>query len=124
MRTHTKLTRALAALAVAAAIATPAANAAPSVNPVVTCDPSQVPPPPSSIAASAAKDYAVLRACHGGSESTAFAAPSVARKSSAPTGFDWVSATIGAIAVAGLSLAFAAALGVRRRTGRHAVTAG
>jgi hypothetical protein len=119
MRTNTKLTGALAALAVVAAIAAPAAYAAGSVHPrspVVRCDPSAGPPPPSSIAASAAKEYAILRACRRQADSTTFVSAPVARKPSAPTGFDWASAAIGAIAVAGVSLMSVAALGVRRRT--------
>ena len=112
MRFKTKLSGALPALAVAAAIATPAASARP-----VDCDPSAVPPPPSSIAASAAKDYAVLRACHGRADSTIAASAPVAREPSPPTSFDWVSATLGATAAAGLSLVLAAALGTRRRSG-------
>ena len=127
MRTNTKLTGALAALAIAAAITAPATYAAPNrhnheanpPSPAIKCDPSAVPPPPSSMAASAAKEYAILRGCRGRDDSTTFASAAVARKPSVPTGFDWVSAAIGAIAVAGLSLVSVAALSMRRRPGRH-----
>ena len=122
MRSNTKLSGALAALAVAAAFAPAAAYA--RIDPplrAVTCDPSDVPPPPSSIAASAAKEYAVLRACGGQDDSTTVASAPLARKPSSPTGFDWVSAAIGAAAAGGLSLASVAALGMR--TGRHAADA-
>jgi hypothetical protein len=114
MRLKKNLARALAALAVAAALVAPAAYA----RPVVTCDPSAVPPPPSSIAASAAKDYELLRACGAQDDSTTVASAPVTREPSPPTGFDWVSATIGGTVAAGLSLAFAAAVGMRRRVGR------
>jgi len=115
----------LAALAVTAAILTPAANARPIVDvpTAAACDPSALPPPPSSIAASAAKEYAALRACGRQDDSTIVASAPIAREPSPPTGFDWVSATIGAIAAAGLSLVVAAVLGVRRRTGPQAATA-
>jgi hypothetical protein len=115
----------LAALAVTAAIVTPAANARPIIDlpTAAACDPSAVPPPPSSIAVSAAKEYAALRACAGQDDSTIVASAPIAREPSPPTSFDWVSATIGAIAAAGLSLALAAGLGLRRRTGPQAATA-
>ena len=109
----------LAALAVATAIFAPAANARPITDPpaAIACDPSAVPPPPSSIAASAAKEYAALRACGGQDDSTINASAPIAREPSPPTSFDWVSATIGATAAAGLwSLVLAAGLGARRRT--------
>jgi hypothetical protein len=118
MRFNSKFSGAVAALAVAAAIMAPAASARPVVDrPVVTCDPSAVPPPPSSIAASAAKDYAILRGCQAQAVA-ATVAPAPAAETSPPAGFDWVSATIGAVVAAGLSLVFATALGMRRRTGR------
>jgi hypothetical protein len=114
MRSNSKLTGVVAALAVAAAIMAPTASA----RPIVTCDPSAVPPPPSSIAASAAKDYTILRGCHDQSTAATVASAPVA-EASPPTSFDWVSATIGAVVAVGLSLALAAALGTRRRTSRH-----
>ena len=119
MRPNSKLSSAVAALAVAAALMAPTASAQPTVDkPVVTCDPSAVPPPPSSIAASAAKDYTILRGCHGQAHTATVASAPVAGESVAPTGFDWVSATIGATVAGGLSLVFAAALGTRGRAAR------
>jgi hypothetical protein len=115
MFSNTKLSSALAALVITAAIAAPAADARGVANKpvlVAPCDPSAVPPPPSSIAASAAKEYSRLRACAQDDTATVATAPD-AFEPSPPTGFDWVSATIGAIAAAGLSLLLAAALGVR-----------
>jgi hypothetical protein len=126
MRSNTKLTGALAALVIAAAIAAPAAGGRTIPNRpklVATCDPSAVPPPPSAMAASAAKEYAKLRACYGRAHSTTVASAPVAREPSPPTGFDWPSAMIGAIAAGALSLVSAAAFGTRRRTGRHAASA-
>jgi hypothetical protein len=114
MRLKNKLGGALAALALVAALAAPAAHA----RPAVTCDPSAVPPPPSSIAASAAKEYELLRACAAHDDSTTVASIPVSRAASPPTGFDWVSAAIGGIVAAGLSLVFAAAVGIRRRGAR------
>jgi hypothetical protein len=112
MRSNSKLSGAVAALAVAVAIMAPTASARP------ICDPSAVPPPPSSIAASAAEDYAILRGCHDQTAAATVASAPVA-EASPPTSFDWVSATIGAVVAVGLSLALAAALGTRRRTSRH-----
>src|ERR1700742_948263 len=80
-----------------------------------------VPPPPSLMAASAAKEYDRLRsaaAAHNRSVSVADRSATVADRSatvahrsapvaderSAPGGFDWLSATIGAAAIAGLAL--------------------
>ena len=65
----------------------------------------------------------VLRACGGRDDSTIVASAPIAREPSPPTGFDWVSATIGATAAAGLSLVLAAGLGIRRRTGPQAARA-
>jgi hypothetical protein len=47
----------------------------------------------------------------------------VADEPSSPGGFDWVSAAIGAVAAAGLSLVSMAALGMRRPTGGRATSA-
>ena len=123
MRSTTGLSAALAALAIAVAIVAPAAFAKPTGRPSLAaiCAATDVPPPPSSIAASAAKEYAVLRGCGGHHDSTIAASAPIARGPSAPTGFDWPSAAIGAAAAAGLSLVLAAALGMRRRTSRQAV---
>jgi hypothetical protein len=107
----TKLTAALVGAALAAVLAAPVADAKP-IDPVgSTTDTREVPyvaPPPSSIAASAGKEYEKLRAPAG---STALAVD----EPSAPTGFDWVSAAIGAVTAAGLSLVTLAAVGMRRR---------
>ena len=104
-----KLVAALAAVVVATAA--PAAYAMPTDpvgTPAVTHEQSDVPPPPSSIAVSAADQYEVLRTPVGTQE--------VADEPSAPSGFDWVSAAIGAVAAAGLALVSIAALSTRRRT--------
>ena len=106
----TRLTTALAGLLVAAALAAPAAHAMPidPVAPAVTREGSDVPPPPSSIAASAKDQYEVLRMPVGSTE--------VADDPSSPSGFDWMSAAIGAVAAAGVALVAVAAMTTRRRT--------
>jgi hypothetical protein len=73
-----------------------------------------VPPPPSSIAMTAKDQYEVLRAPVGGTEVAGGTA--VADEPSSPSGFDWVSAAIGAVATAGIALVTVAALSARRRT--------
>ena len=115
----TRLNTALAGLFVAATIAAPAANAMPMdpVAPAVTREASDVPPPPSSIAASAAREYEKLRAPN------AVASQPVAVEPSAPGGFDWVSAAIGAIAAAGVAIVSIATLGTRRPAARRAASA-
>ena len=99
-----------ALVGVALAIAAPAAYAMP-IDPVgapaTTQEVPDVPPPPSSIAMSAADEYEALRAPAG---STA-----VAAEPSSPSGFDWPSAAIGAVAAAGIALLTVAALSTRRR---------
>jgi hypothetical protein len=117
MRASTRMGGALATLAVAAAMATPAVYATPTDNAAatITCDPSAVPPPPSSIAASAAKEYAILRACAGQSGTAVVSAsPAEADQPSAPSGFDWVSGALAAAATAGLALVVLAAAGLRK----------
>jgi hypothetical protein len=104
----TKLTRALAGVLVAAAVAAPAAGA----RPIDSVRPADVPPPPSSIAAGAGIEYGDLRA----HDATA-ASPPVVAEPSAPAGFDWTSAAIGAAAAAAASLVSLTALGFRRRPG-------
>jgi hypothetical protein len=47
----------------------------------------------------------------------------VADEPAEPGGFDWVSAAIGAVAAAGLSLVLMATLGLRRPTARRAASA-
>jgi hypothetical protein len=100
-----------ALVGVVLAIAAPAAYAMPvdpNGAPGTTQEVPQVPPPPSSIAMSAADEYEVLRAPVGSTE--------VADEPSSPSGFDWVSAAIGAVAAAGIALVTIAALSTRRRT--------
>ena len=108
---------ATALLAVTLAIAAPAAHAMP-VDPVGTPTPTEqvpdVPPPPSSIAMTAKDQYEVLRAPVGGTEVAGGTA--VADEPSSPSGFDWVSAAIGAVAAAGIALATFTAMSTRRRT--------
>ena len=113
----TRLNTALAGLVVAATLAAPAAYAMPidAVAPAVTREPSYVPPPPSSIAASAGQEYEKLRA-PGASQP-------VVDEPSAPSGFDWVSAAIGAVAAAGVAVVSIAALGMRRPAARRAASA-
>ena len=105
-----RLNTALAGLVVSATLAAPAAYALPTdpAAPAVTRTASDVPPPPSSIAASAGQEYEELRA-----RNTVASQP-VADEPSAPGGFDWVSAAIGAVAAAGVAVVSMAALGVRK----------
>jgi hypothetical protein len=118
----TKMTGALAAIAVAATIAAPAAYAIPIDgdplvrSPDATRDVGEVPPPPSSIAASAAKEYDALRSAGAQDRNRPVASQPIADQPSAPGGFDWVSALIGAAAAAGLALVSMATLGMRKRT--------
>jgi hypothetical protein len=100
-----------ALVGVVLAIAAPAAYAMPvdpNGAPGTTQELPQVPPPPSSIAMSAADEYEVLRAPVGSTE--------VADEPSSPSGFDWLSAAIGAVAAASIALVTIAALSTRRRT--------
>ena len=97
---------ALAGAAMASAIGAAAASAAPP-------EPGRVPPPPSSIAAPAGQAYEDLRAPQQ---------PAVQPTADEPSGFDVVSAAIGAAAGAGLVIVVLAAGGVARRrpmTRRH-----
>ena len=111
------LTTALAGLTIAATLAAPAAYAMPvdQTTPGATREVSDVPPPPSSIAASAAEEYEQLRA--------AGASQPVAAEPSAPGGFDWVSAAIGAVAAAGVAVVSVAMLGMRKPAARRAASA-
>lgn len=136
MRPTIKLSAPLAALTIAVMSAAPAAYARPivdSASSIVTCDPSAVPPPPSSIAVSAAKEYAILRACAQDHRPTDASAPGDARQQfGSPdardaadsrldelTGFDWSSAALGAAAGTALViLALALATGGRRTSRR------
>jgi hypothetical protein len=74
----------------------------------------EVAPPPSSIATSAADEYQNLRA--------ATQQPVVAEPSE-PSGFDLVSAAIGAAVAGGLSLLLMASLSARRPTRRRPASA-
>ena len=113
----TRLNTALTGLVIAATLAAPAAYAMASdpVAPAVTREASDVPPPPSLIAASAGQEYEKLRA-PGTSEP-------VADEPSAPGGFDWVSAAIGVVAAAGVAVVSMAAVGMRKPAARRAASA-
>jgi hypothetical protein len=85
------------------------------------------PPPPSSIAASVGKEYQDLRSpdtrdVAEGSRPTPAQQP-VVDEPSEPSGFDLVSAAIGAVAAAALSLMLMATLSIRRPTGGRAASA-
>jgi hypothetical protein len=96
----TKLTRAVLGLAVAATIAAPAAYAQPS-----------------TIAGSVGMEYGDLRARDA--QDATVASRQVVVEPSDRSGFDWPSAAIGAVGMAGLSVALIAALGKRRTVGRR-----
>jgi hypothetical protein len=115
----TRINTALAGLLVAATLAAPAAYAMPidPVAPAATREASEVPPPPSSIAASAGQKYEELRA------PKTVASQPVADEPSPPGGFDWVSAAIGAIAAAGTAVVSIATLGMRKPSARRAASA-
>jgi hypothetical protein len=115
----TRLNTALAGLVVAATLAAPAAYAMPTdpAAPAVTRTAPDVPPPPSSIAASAGQEYEALRA-----PKTEASQP-VADQPSPPSGFDWVSAAIGAIATAGVAVVSIATLSMRKPAVRRAASA-
>ena len=115
----TRLTTALASVTIAATLAAPAAYAMPidQIAPGATREVPDVPPPPSSIAASAAREYEQLRA------PKAVASQPVADAPSAPGGFDWLSAAIGAIAAAGVAVVSMAMLGMRKPAARRAASA-
>ena len=124
----TRLATALAGAALASALAVSGASAAHDY----------VPPPPSSIAASAAEEYQDLRAPDTRDQADGYAPGTaqdlrmpdtvdaangyqpelptqpVADEPSEPSGFDFVSAAIGAIAAGALSLVLIATLGMRR----------
>ena len=109
----TRLNTALAGLIVAA----PRRSQHDPVAPAVSREASDVPPPPSSIAASAGEEYEALRA------PKTVASQPVADQPSTPSGFDWVSAAIGAVAAAGVAVVSIAALGVRKPSARRAASA-
>jgi hypothetical protein len=117
----TRLNTALAGLIVAATLAAPAAYAMPTdpAAPAVTREASDVPPPPSSIVVGSGQEYEYeqLRA-----PNTVPSQPA-ADEPSAPGGFDWVSAAIGAVAAAGVAVVSIAALGMRKPSARRAASA-
>jgi hypothetical protein len=102
-------------------------------------DPPEVAPPPSSIAASAAEEYNKLRAPDATDEIPpqqgsypvgeyyedlrASESQPVADEPSEPSGFDWVSAAIGAVVAAGLTLVLMATVGTRLPLRRRTETA-
>jgi hypothetical protein len=131
----TRLATALAGAALASALAVSGASAHYGQQ---TDNPEYVPPPPSSIAVSAAEEYQDLRSpdtrdqadgyapgnaqdlrspdtvdAAGGYHPTVAQQP-VADEPSEPSGFDFVSAAIGAIAAGAVALVLMAALGLRR----------
>ena len=139
-----------AALASALAVSGASANYGSSPN---AGDPPEVAPPPSSIAVSAAEEYQDLRSPDAVDAARAAGDPqevttqayqdlrspdtrdqaegyspaletqAVAGEPSEPGGFDVVSAAIGAVAAAGLSLVLMATLGMRRPAARRAASA-
>jgi hypothetical protein len=118
-----RLAMALAGAAVASALAVSGATATYGPSDLRSPDAvdaartvPDVPPPPSSIAASAAKEYNDLRSPDTRDQAEAYK-PSLQRHSVAdePSGFDLVSAAIGAAAAAGLGIVLLAAGGLARR---------
>jgi hypothetical protein len=115
---------ALAGAAIASAIGATGASARPVEQFVpgsagATAESRSVPPPASSIAAPAGKAYEELRS--PGQQPTGEPQPVVDEPSS-PSGFDLLSAAIGAAAGAGLAIVLLAAGGLARRrplTRRH-----
>jgi hypothetical protein len=83
----------------------------------------EVPPPASSIAASAGEEYQALRSTGTGDLASARPTPAPQPLVDEPSGFDLVSAAIGAVAAAALSLVLIATLSTRRPTGRRAASA-
>jgi hypothetical protein len=116
----TKARRALVGAAAVVAVAAPAAQARPTEGgqPVV----------PAHVATgSVGMEYGDLRVPRaqdqrGGRASTVKSRP-VVQPVSAPGGFDWMSAAIGAVVTAGLGLVSLVAVGVRRPAGRRAANA-
>ena len=116
----TKARRTLVGVAAVVAIAAPAAQARPSD--------SAEPVRPAHVATgSVGMEYGDLRVSRAqdktrGHTSTVKSRP-VAQPVSAPGGFDWMSAAIGAVVTAGLGLVSLAAVGVHRPAGRRAASA-
>jgi hypothetical protein len=121
-----RLATALAGAALASALVVSGASADPHAIDAYnrTAEPPEVAPPPSSIAAPAGEKYEALRAPDGQepTEPVAESRP-VVDEPSAPGGFDWVSAAIGAVTAAGVSLVLMATLGLRRPTERRGASA-
>jgi hypothetical protein len=113
-----RLATALAAAALASALAVSGAHAHYGSQSVPS---PEAAPPPSSIAASAGEEYQDLRSAGlaEGSRPTPAQQPVVDE----PSGFDVVSAAIGAVAAAALSLVLMATIGMRRPAGRRAARA-
>ena len=109
----------------ASSIAVSAADEYEKLRAPATNDTSRVAPPASSIAASAGEEYQALRSGGTGDLASARPAPAPAQQPAAdePSGFDPVSAAIGAVAAAALSLVLMATLSTRRPTGRRAASA-
>ena len=115
-----RLTTALAAAALASALAVSGAHA--HYGSQSTGSP-EVAPPASSIAASAGEEYQALRSTGTGDVASAHPTPAQQPVVDEPSGFDPVSAAIGAVAAAALSLVLMATLATRRPTGRRAASA-
>jgi hypothetical protein len=137
---NTRLASALAGAALASALVVSSASADQhaidahnrAVNPPPVASPQElrssntraqpeVGPPPSSIAKSAAEEYEKLRA--QAADNPAPAPQPVADEPSGQGGFDLMSAAIGAVAAAAMSLVLMASLGLRRPTSRDAASA-
>ncbi len=115
-----RLATALAAAALASALAVSGAHAHYGSQSVPS---PEVAPPASSIAASAGEEYQALRSAGTGDLASARPAPAQQPVVDEPSGFDPVSAVIGAVAAAALSLVLMATLSTRRPTGGRAASA-
>jgi hypothetical protein len=115
-----RLATALAAAALASAMAVSGAHAHYGSQ---STGSQEVAPPPSSIAASAGQEYQDLRSTGTGNVGDSRPAPAQQPVVDEPSGFDPVSATIGAVAAAALSLVLMATLSTRRPTGRRVASA-
>ena len=115
-----RLATALAGAALASALAVSGASADPHAIDAANreANPPYVAPPPSSIAASAAEEYQDLRMPDRRTPPEHYAPAldqqPVADEPSEPSGFDFVSAAIGAIAAGAVALLLMALLGLRR----------
>ena len=115
-----RLATAIAAAALASSMAVSGAHAHYGSQSV---PPQEVPPAPSSIAASAGEKYQALRSAGTGDLASVRPAPAQQPVADEPSGFDPLSAVIGAVAAAALSLVLMATLSTRRPTGRRAASA-